>query len=65
LREFGIPAVAVPENIRIEGVTGLPASIAVPPITYPRNFENTNSYRLGAEVELLVGWRAVPRGCRR
>jgi long-chain fatty acid transport protein len=40
---------AVPEGISITGVTGLPASIAFPSISFPRNFDNANSYRLGGE----------------
>jgi long-chain fatty acid transport protein len=45
---------AIPKNIRIEGVTGLPPSIAVPTIAFPRNFEDSNSVRLGAEYTFKV-----------
>ena len=41
--------VAQPEGIAITGVTGLPPSIGVPTIVFPRNFQDASSYRLGAE----------------
>jgi long-chain fatty acid transport protein len=40
---------AVPNGITIDGVTGLPPSVAIPNITFPRSFDNANSYRLGGE----------------
>jgi long-chain fatty acid transport protein len=40
---------AVPENITIDGVTGLPPKLAVPPITIPRGFQDSDSFRLGGE----------------
>jgi long-chain fatty acid transport protein len=41
--------VAQPEGITITGVTGLPPSIGVPTITFPRDFQDTSSFRLGGE----------------
>jgi long-chain fatty acid transport protein len=46
---------AAPRNIRIEGVTGLPSSVAVPNISFPRSFDNSNSFRLGAEYTVALG----------
>ncbi len=45
---------ATPSDIRIEGVTGLPASIVVPNIVFPRSFDNSSSFRLGAEYSFTV-----------
>ena len=39
----------MPEGITITGVTGLPPSISVPNIVFPRNFQDASSYRLGGE----------------
>jgi long-chain fatty acid transport protein len=50
---------AVPNGVVIEGVTGLPRSVAVPTITYPRSFDNSNSFRLGAEYTVKIGGYAV------
>jgi long-chain fatty acid transport protein len=46
---------AVPEGITIDGVTGLPPKLAVPAITIPRNFQDSNSYRLGGEYHFVAG----------
>ena len=46
---------AVPEGISIDGVTGLPPSINLPAITFPRNFQDANSYRLGGEYTFVAG----------
>jgi long-chain fatty acid transport protein len=46
---------AVPNGITIDGVTGLPRSVPIPPITYPRSFDNSSSYRLGAEYTFEIG----------
>ena len=40
---------AIPEGITIDGVTGLPPTFKVPNISFPRNFEDSNSFRLGGE----------------
>jgi long-chain fatty acid transport protein len=45
--------VAQPEGITISGVTGLPP-ISVPTIVFPRNFQDTSSYRLGGEYTFRV-----------
>jgi long-chain fatty acid transport protein len=46
---------AVPNGISIDGVTGLPPSVAMPTISFPRNFDNASSYRLGGEYSFKVG----------
>jgi long-chain fatty acid transport protein len=46
---------AVPEGITIDGVTGLPPKLAVPPIDIPRDFQDSNSYRLGGEYHFVAG----------
>ena len=48
--------VAQPEGMTISGVVGLP-TISVPTITFPRNFQDSNSYRLGGEYAFrLAGY---------
>jgi long-chain fatty acid transport protein len=42
----------IPDNITLTGVTGFPSPFGVSPISIPRNFDNTNSYRLGGEYSL-------------
>ena len=39
----------VPDNVAIEGISGLPRRVPLPPIKFPRNFQDSNSFRLGAE----------------
>ena len=46
---------AVPEGITIDGVTGLPPKLAVPPITIPRDFQDSDSFRLGGEYHFVAG----------
>jgi long-chain fatty acid transport protein len=46
---------AVPEGITIDGVTGLPPKLSVPPITIPRDFQDSNSYRIGGEYHFVAG----------
>jgi long-chain fatty acid transport protein len=46
---------AVPEGITIDGVTGLPPKLAVPPISIPRDFQDSDSFRLGGEYHFAVG----------
>ena len=38
-----------PEGVAIDGISGLPRHIPLPTIKFPRNFQDTSSYRLGAE----------------
>lgn len=38
-----------PEGVAIEGISGLPKRVPLPAIRFPRNFQDSNSYRLGAE----------------
>ncbi len=41
-----------PENIRLYDVTGFPSPFGVAPISLPRNFQDSNSFRLGGEYSL-------------
>ncbi|MGO8993075.1 MAG: OmpP1/FadL family transporter [Polyangiaceae bacterium] len=44
----------VPTNITLVGVNGFPSPYAVSPITIPRNYQDSNSFRLGAEYAAKV-----------
>jgi len=46
---------AVPEGITIDGVTGLPPKLAVPPISIPRDFQDSDSFRVGGEYHFVAG----------
>jgi long-chain fatty acid transport protein len=41
-----------PENVRLYDVTGFPSPFGVAPISLPRNFQDSNSFRLGSEYSL-------------
>ncbi len=45
---------AVPQGMSIDGITGLPPHVAIPTISIPRGFDNSNSYRLGGEYRFVV-----------
>lgn len=52
-----------PEGVAIEGISGLPKRVPIPSIRFPRNFQDTNSYRLGAEYTFkLWGYSMDLRG---
>lgn len=38
-----------PEGVALEGIAGLPKSVPLPPIKFPRGFQDSNSFRLGGE----------------
>lgn len=40
------------ENIRLYDITGFPSPFGVAPISLPRNFQDSNSFRLGGELSL-------------
>lgn len=40
------------ENIKLYDVTGFPSPFGVAPISLPRNFQDSNSFRLGSEYSL-------------
>lgn len=42
-----------PEDIRFYGVTGFPSPYNVPPVSIPRNFKGSSSFRLGGEYSVL------------
>ncbi|HEY2517653.1 MAG TPA: outer membrane protein transport protein [Polyangiaceae bacterium] len=46
---------ASPNGMTITGVNGLPPSITVPNIVFPRHFQDAASYRLGGEYNFRVG----------
>jgi long-chain fatty acid transport protein len=41
-----------PENIKLYDITGFPSPFNVAPITLPKNFQDSNSVRLGTELSL-------------
>ncbi len=52
-----------PDNIKMYGIVGFPSPFAVSPLTIPRNFQDSNSYRLGGEYSLdLEGYTLDFRG---
>jgi long-chain fatty acid transport protein len=44
-----------PENMSIDGIQGLPPKVIIPPIAFPRNFQNAESVRLGGEFDYHLG----------
>jgi long-subunit fatty acid transport protein len=44
-----------PDNITLSGITGFPSPINIAPITLPRNFQDSNSVRLGGELSYVLG----------
>jgi long-chain fatty acid transport protein len=48
-----------PDNIQLLNVTGFPSPFAVAPISLPRNFEDTNSFRLGGEYTFNLEGYAI------
>jgi long-chain fatty acid transport protein len=43
-----------PEDVSFGGIAGLPAKVPIPPIRFPRNFQDSNSYRLGGEYSFKL-----------
>ncbi len=43
----------VPQNLSFSGITGFPSPFNVPPVSIPRNFQASNSIRLGGEYTVL------------
>lgn len=50
---------AVPNGISIDGVTGLPPKLAMPTINIPRDFQDSDSFRLGGEYHFKVAGYAL------
>jgi len=50
---------ATPRGISLDGITGLPPKVAMPPITIPRGFADSSSFRLGGEGRVTVQDRAL------
>jgi long-chain fatty acid transport protein len=46
---------AYPNGMTIDGVTGLPPKVVIPPISIQRSFDNSNSFRLGGEYHFKAG----------
>ncbi len=44
-----------PQNMSIDGITGLPPKVNIPHISIPRGFVDASSIRLGGEVEYKLG----------
>jgi len=52
-----------PEGVAIEGIAGLPRRVPLPGINFPRNFQDSSSYRLGGEYTFkLWGYPMDLRG---
>jgi long-chain fatty acid transport protein len=47
--------VITPENLAIDNITGFPSPFKVNTITIPRDFQDSNSFRLGGEYGIKVG----------
>jgi long-chain fatty acid transport protein len=43
-----------PEGVAIEGATGLPRRVPIPAIKFPRNFQDSDSIRLGGEYRFKL-----------
>ena len=53
---------AQPEDIFLENITGAPKSVAMPKISIPRNFVDSDSFRIGGEwLFLASGYRMALR----
>ena len=48
-----------PRAMSIDGIVGMPPSLAMPNIDIPRNFQDADSYRVGVEWQTLLGERRV------
>jgi long-chain fatty acid transport protein len=52
-----------PEGMSIDGIAGMPPKVNIPPITMPRGFQDSNSFRLGGEYRYMVGpYHVAARG---
>ncbi len=45
----------IPDNVSLIGVKGFPSPYPVAPISIPRNFQDSNSFRLGGEYSFKLG----------
>jgi long-chain fatty acid transport protein len=43
-----------PDDVSFGGIAGLPRKVPIPPIRFPRNFQDSNSFRLGSEYTFTV-----------
>lgn len=43
-----------PVNMQLTGVTGFPSPFGISPISIPRNFQDSNSFRLGGEYDFEI-----------
>jgi long-subunit fatty acid transport protein len=58
VREFWFTHQAIDivnKNITLDGITGMPPSIHIPDIAFPRGFQSSNSFRLGGEYNYAIG----------
>ena len=51
-----------PHNLSIDGVTGMAPKTIIPPISFPRDFQDSNSFRLGGEYS-FIAW-GIPLDAR-
>ncbi len=49
-----------PKDVKLYDITGFPSPYAISTITLPRNFEDSNSVRLGGEYTTKVGGYRIP-----
>ena len=47
-----------PENVKLFNITGFPSPFGVAPISLPRHFQDTNSFRLGGEYSTKAIFKA-------
>jgi long-chain fatty acid transport protein len=52
------------ENIKLYDITGFPSPFGVAPISLPRGFQDSNSFRLGGEWTSNRLFKSVPLGAR-
>jgi long-chain fatty acid transport protein len=45
----------VPDGLALKGITGFPSPFTIPKISLPRNFQDSNSFRLGGEFGMPIG----------
>ena len=52
-----------PINMNLDGIAGMPPQVKIPPISMPRGFTDTSSYRLGGEFTYdFLGYKVTARG---
>jgi long-chain fatty acid transport protein len=66
VREFWSSQQAIsitPINMNLDGIAGMPPQVKIPPISMPRDFQDSSSYRLGGEYSYeFLGYKVSLRG---